>query len=234
MKDRAERLRDRTLTAREARRFYDRLGRLQDTQAFYEDAAVRDLVAHAEFPRARAVFELGCGTGRFASLLLSHHLPRTATYLGTDVSRTMAGLATRAVARFPSRARVTLSDGSMSFPLPDRSVDRVVCIYVLDILSAEDVGRALAESHRVLKTGGKLCLASLTEGDTLPSGVLTALWSVLFGLNAALVGGCRPIRLAPFVHAGQWTIEHDAVVTRFAVPTEVLIARRKGPSAGAT
>ena len=54
------------LTAEQARRVYDRIGCAQDTQAFYEDAAVIRLAQLGAFERARSVFELGCGTGRFA------------------------------------------------------------------------------------------------------------------------------------------------------------------------
>jgi ubiquinone/menaquinone biosynthesis C-methylase UbiE len=220
---------DRTLTPQQVGRFYDRFGRLQDTQAFYEDAAVAVLVRHADFGHASAVFELGCGTGRFASQLLAQHLPATATYLGTDVSRTMIELATRRVSPHAERARVALSDGAMSFPLPGRSVDRVVCIYVLDILSPTAVGRMLDEAHRVLEPDGRLCLASLTRGVTVPSRVLTTIWATLFGISPSLVGGCRPIRLTPYLDARSWTVEFDEVATRFAVPTEVLIARPRVP-----
>ena len=58
-----------------ARRFYDRIGRLQDTQRFYEYPAVRRLVELGSFEASRAVFELGCGSGRLAADLLGSVLP---------------------------------------------------------------------------------------------------------------------------------------------------------------
>ncbi len=59
----------------QVRAFYDRFGAKQDSQAFYEDAATADLILNAELGAARAVFEFGCGTGRFAEKLLAEHLP---------------------------------------------------------------------------------------------------------------------------------------------------------------
>ena len=56
--------RDRTLDLEQARAFYDRFGARQDRQAFYEDA----------FERARGVPEFGCGTGRFAEVLVAERL----------------------------------------------------------------------------------------------------------------------------------------------------------------
>jgi hypothetical protein len=52
------------LSHRETRRVYDRIGAKQDTQAFYEDVATRELIRHGDFASATAVFEFGCGTGR--------------------------------------------------------------------------------------------------------------------------------------------------------------------------
>ena len=59
------------LTRSQAQTFYDRFGRKQDAQAFYEDGALDDLIDHAAFEQVEKVFELGCGTGRFASRLLA-------------------------------------------------------------------------------------------------------------------------------------------------------------------
>jgi len=212
------------LTPSQLRKFYDHWGTRQDTQAFYEDAALDDLVAHAAFGQAASLFEFGCGTGRFASRLLTKHLPHSASYLGVDISKTMIEIAGKRISPFAYRARVELTDGSVVFPLPDRSVDRVVSTYVIDLLSEADIQKAISEAGRVLKPGGKLCLLSLTAGNTMTSRLVTGLWSALFRLHAPLVGGCRPIRIESFVSPKHWVVEYRNVVTRFGVPSEVLIA----------
>jgi ubiquinone/menaquinone biosynthesis C-methylase UbiE len=98
------------LDAARARRFYDRIGRWQDTQRFYEDAATARLIRAGEFTRARAVFELGCGTGRFAARLLADELPADARYLAVDVIPVMVRIARRRLARSESRAQVQLRE----------------------------------------------------------------------------------------------------------------------------
>ena len=50
------------LTHLQAQAFYDRMGKKQDWQAFYEAKAIHDLIRHASFETAQAVFEFGCGT----------------------------------------------------------------------------------------------------------------------------------------------------------------------------
>lgn len=215
------------LTRSRARKFYDRFGRKQDAQAFYEDAALEDLIAHGEFEHAESVFEFGCGTGRFAARLLADQLPASSSYLGVDLSETMIEIARERVDPYGERARVIQSDGGMYFPLADQSVDRVVSTYVLDLLSEDDIRAVLAESWRVLTPGGKLCLVSLTQGVTLLSRMVCGLWWSVYRMRASLTGGCRPIRLHAFFEPGSFSIDYHSVVTPYGVPSEILIASRK-------
>ncbi len=215
------------LSRKQAQSFYDRFGKKQDAQAFYEDAALAEMVAQAAFGQAENVFEFGCGTGRFALSLLTKYLPASATYLGSDLSLTMVEIARQRLAPFAERAKLVHSDGSANFSLSDGSVDRVISTYVFDLLSATDISGAIAEAHRVLTPDGKLCLVSLAEGVTTLSRIVSKLWSIVFYLRASLVGGCRPIRLSSFFDQDDWIIEHHNVVTQFGVPSEVLIASPK-------
>ena len=215
------------LTRGQVRAFYDHFGRKQDAQAFYEDAALEDLIAHSAFEQATKVFELGFGTGRLAALLLANHLPTSASYVGIDLSQTMTEIAEQRLSAYSDRAKVIRSDGSVQFLLPDQSVDRIVSAYVLDLLSEEDIRRVIADARRVLIPGGKICLASLTRGVTFSSQVVSSLWSLAFHLRASLVGGCRPIRLDSFFDPNSWSIEYRAVVAQYGVPSEVLIVSPK-------
>jgi ubiquinone/menaquinone biosynthesis C-methylase UbiE len=215
------------LTASEARAYYDHFGKKQDTQGFYEDPALDELIAHARFQDAEAVFEFGCGTGKFAARLLKAHLSASATYLGCDVSPVMVELATQRITPYTERARVVRSDGAIHFPLSDHSVDRVICSYVLDLLSEQDTLLFFAEAHRVLKPQGKLCLVSLAHGFTLPSRLVSSIWDAVFRLRASLVGGCRPIRLEPYVNQACWQFDYRKAVTAFGVPSEVWVLNRQ-------
>jgi ubiquinone/menaquinone biosynthesis C-methylase UbiE len=218
---------ERVLKPAAAQAYYDRFGKKQDSQGFYEDPAFDELVVHAGFQDARSVFEFGCGTGKFAAHLLENPLPPTARYMGCDISPVMVDLAKRRLGAYGERAQVVLSEGAIRFPVPDHSVDRVVATYVLDLLSVEDIERFFVESHRVLAPGGKVCIASLTPGVSTPSRIVASLWMFVFRLNPALVGGCRPLRLDDFMDSGAWQVEYRKVVTPFAVPSEVLVLRNK-------
>lgn len=215
--------RERVLDPAAVRAYYDRFGSKQDHQGFYEDPALDDLIAHAGFQTARHVFEFGCGTGKLAARLLERPLPAAATYLGCDGAPVMIDLAEHRLQRHAGRARVILSDGAIRFPLADRSVDRVVCCYVLDLLAGPDIERFLAESRRVIEPGGKVCIASLTNGVGLPSRLVSKLWHAIFRISPAVVGGCRPIDLDARIDPREWRVAHRCIVTPFGVPSQVLI-----------
>ena len=80
------------LSRSKARKTYNRIGAIQDTQGFYEDPATGLLIEHGDFSSAQTVFEFGCGTGRFARRLLDEELTETAKYRGVDVSPKMVAL----------------------------------------------------------------------------------------------------------------------------------------------
>jgi ubiquinone/menaquinone biosynthesis C-methylase UbiE len=185
---------------------------------------VHDLIAHAELQSATSVFEFGCGTGRLAETLLRSHLPAHAKYAGVDISSTMVALASERLRDFSSRASVIKSNGAIEFPVDSHSVDRVISTYVLDILSEESIRTFLSESRRVLTGTGLLCLASLGRGGGPLARVVTALWQAVFRLAPRLVGGCRPIDIAAMLGA-EWTVAHRAIVTPYAIASEIVIAR---------
>lgn len=211
----------------EVRSFYDRFGKKLDTQSFYEDPALDELIVHSQLTEALKVFEFGCGTGRFAARLLADHLPAQATYLGCDLSASMVDLTSKQLKMYAGRVQVLQTSGAVRFPISDNSVDRIICTYVLDILSDRDADEFFGEAFRTLKVGGKLCLASLTNGTTLLSRAVSGTWATIFRLRPSLTGGCRPILLEKHIDPGNWEMEHRNVVIAFGVPSEVLVARTR-------
>ena len=213
-----------TLSHAAARALYDRIGRWQDTQRFYEDHATADLIAHADLAHARSVFEFGAGTGRIAGRLLRDQLPATARYHGIDLSATMVALAQERLVPWQDRAVVEQSDGSPHIQAQEKQFDRFLSTYVLDLLSAEDITHVIEEAHRLLSVDGLLCLVSATHGRTPLERLVMGAATRLHTLSPSLVGGCRAISLASFLHPDHWRVVHRNVVSKWGVPSEVLVA----------
>lgn len=215
-----------TLSHEEARRAYDRIGSLQDSQGFYEDRATALVVHHGLFGGAESVFEFGCGTGRFALRLFEEFLSPTARYRGVDVSPKMVRLAQTRLASHSQRAEVLLTEGGPPVSELSESYDRFVSNYVLDLLSHEDIRTVLREAHRMLRPGGLLCLAGLSTGVSLVSRTMERLLSWIQSLRPSLVGGCRPVDLLPFLREPEWLVQYHAKVVAFGIPSEVVVAKR--------
>jgi ubiquinone/menaquinone biosynthesis C-methylase UbiE len=174
---------------------YDRFGAWQDAQ-FYEQAALKRLVAHSDFEHASAIFELGCGSGRLAECLFKKHLTDDASYVGIDISTTMVGIATRRLANWGGRAKVQQVDGTGELPYEDGAFDRFVTTYVLDLLPELAFNHVLSEARRLLRPNGKLCVVSSTEGVKTASRILSSIWKRIYEFNPRLLGGCRPLRVS--------------------------------------
>ncbi len=214
----------RYLTAEQARRVYDRIGRIQDLQAVYEHRAITTLLAHADFGHARAVCELGHGTGALAERLLRDHLAADARYTGIDISPRMHQLATRRLGAYAHRVDLRLGNALPHLPYPAATFDRFLAAYVLDLLSPDDITRLLDEAHRVLLPGGLLCLVGLTRGTTRLSRLVTRAWQTLWMLEPAIVGGCRPIVIGDSLNHTAWTLRHHETITTLAITSEVVVA----------
>ncbi|MDA8708198.1 class I SAM-dependent methyltransferase [Hellea sp.] len=213
-----------TLTSSQARDYYDGYGAKQDTQGWYEDKAMDELCAHAAFDEAEAVMEFGCGTGKLAERLLARELPEAATYLGLDISSEMISLSKARLEPFKDRARLRLTQGEVTFDFPDASYDRFVSTYVFDLLSEQDTTQILSEAHRILKPGGRLCLASLTQGCSPWSKFVSKAWALVHQMNPSKVGGCRPILFSEHLDTAMWSVQHRKTLTAYGLPSEVLIA----------
>ena len=211
------------LTPAQAARVYDHIGRFQDWQAFYEGAAVNDLIAHVHLGAAGRVFELGCGTGALAARLLAERLPLEATYLGVDVSTHMVRLSRERLYRWAGRARVRQTDGSLPLAGADGAYSHVLAVYVFDLLPEEYARAVLCEAARLLEPGGRMGLVSLTPGRAWVARLVSGAWGALWELSPMLTGGCRPVDLRYLLEQG-WVTEYRALVEAWGVASEVIVA----------
>ena len=217
----------RDFTSEDARRFYDRMGARQDSQAFYEDPAIEVLIDRGEFSRARSVVELGCGTGRLARRLLGEVLPPDARYAGFDLSPVMRRLAAARLAPFGDRARVAPPEEGGALSVADSAGDRFVAAYVFDLLGPDALRAALDEAFRILEPGGRLCSVSLTRGRGFPSALVSRLWKGIARVSPRIVGGCRPIELSAFLDADRWEPPERRTVHPWGIPSEIVVAIRR-------
>ena len=135
------------------RRYYDEHS--HELARRYELAAVSELQHRVLqwLTGCKSVLEVGCGSGREASLIAA----RGVHIVASDASFAMLERAVERHGELKERVLLVALPG----PLPFRNsqFDAVVAIAVLMHLTREDIGRALMELHRVLQPDGRLIVS---------------------------------------------------------------------------
>jgi len=129
-------------------------------------------VRHAALRPGEAVLDLGCGGG-IDTILAARRVGPAGRAIGIDLLDEM-------VDRSRANAREAGVDGWTEFrrgemedlPLPVESVDVVISNGVINLSPRKS--RVLAEVFRVLKPGGRMCVADLTVEEDLPPEILTS------------------------------------------------------------
>lgn len=117
------------------------------------------------------VADLGCGAG-MDTLLAAQQVQPAGRAIGVDFLLEMVERA-RAFATEAGLDNVEFHEAEIeSLPLPDSSIDVVISNGSINLSARKS--RVLAEAHRVLRPGGRLCVADLTiREEQLPSEILT-------------------------------------------------------------
>lgn len=202
---------------------YDRIGGLQDTQAFYEDPALAVLLRYGDFGKVRSVYEAGCGTGRVARRLLRDVLSRDCLYVGADLSPRMVELAREKVLPWPAASIVR--EDITSFR-PDLRVDRVLSLFVIDLMPDAEIAAFLTCAYRVLAQDGLLCIGGLAEGECGFARVVSNLWKRVHDAAPAIVGGCRPGSVARHLESSQWRVLQVRRQSSYGVTSEAVVAAK--------
>jgi arsenite methyltransferase len=133
---------------------------------------VGDPVRHAGIIPGETVLDLGCGAG-IDSVLAARRVGDDGEVIGLDVLDEMCARAQRVAEDAGVADRCRFQVGEMeAIPLPDASVDVVISNGALNLSPRKS--RAIAEVARVLRPGGRVCVADLTVDDRLPAEVLAS------------------------------------------------------------
>src|SRR5258708_8437053 len=167
------------------------------------------------------VLEVATGSGEMFRRLVRAN--RNGTTMGIDLSPNMAALTQgRARGRFPESGTPCQAVDARLMPFRDGSFDAVVCCYLLELLSAEDIVRTVDEFHRVLRARGRLALVMIGE-DTA---VFNRIYRVLGRLAPAFWGRQVEQRVSDLIEASEFRIISEQVVRQAFYPSRVLVARK--------
>ncbi len=203
----------------EVRQIYRQLAAGYDVWGNLAESKARKLsLKLADIHDGDAVLEVAVGTGlTFAEILKLNPSGRNE---GIDLTEEMLVRA-RKRADKTGAGNYTLKVGdAYNLEFPDDTFDVVLNNYMFDLIPEEDFIRVLTEFKRVLKPGGKLVLASMTQGQKWFNNI----WEGLYQIAPALLGGCRGVNLQTYVDSAGFKDLHRKYISQFMFPSEIVYA----------
>ncbi len=203
----------------EVRQIYRKLAAGYDVWGNLAESKARKLsLKLADIHDGDAVLEVAVGTGlTFAEIL---KLNPSGMSVGIDLTEEMLVKARKRADKTGS-GNYTLKVGdAYNLEFPDDTFDVVLNNYMFDLIPEEDFIRVLTEFKRVLKPGGKLVLASMTQGQKWFNNIGEGLYQIA----PVLLGGGRGVNLQPYVDSAGFKDLHREYISQFMFPSEIVYA----------
>ncbi|MCP5120071.1 MAG: class I SAM-dependent methyltransferase, partial [bacterium] len=187
----------------------------------FHSKAHRRVLKDSAISDGMCVLEAATGSGEMFRRLVKAN--RSGTTLGMDLSPNMAAR-THVHARrsFPNSRTHCHAVDARYMPYPGETFDAVVCCYLLELLSGDDIVRTISEFHRVLRRDATLSLVLI--GQTTET--FNRFYRILGSLAPAFWGRQVERRVPELIEARGFQIESDYVVKQTGYPSRVLVARK--------
>jgi len=208
--------------ATRTRRVYDRLAAVYPLSTmFFHSRAHRAALKDSGIRNGMCVLEAATGSGEMFRRLVGAN--PEGTTLGFDLSPNMAARTLRRVRRrHPDSQVLCQAVDARQMPFSGETFDALVCCYLLELLSTEDIVSTINEFHRVLRPGGSLSLILIGQN----SAVFNQIYKVLGSMVPAFWGSQVENRVPELIEARGFRISSDRVVRQTFYPSRILVARR--------
>jgi ubiquinone/menaquinone biosynthesis C-methylase UbiE len=216
-------------TDRMPRTIADRTRRIYDTVAsiypvstfFFHSRAHACALRHAGIRNGMRVLEVATGSGEMFRRLVKSN-PEGKTF-GLDISPNMAARTqNRARREFPEAQSHCGAVDVRDLPFRNGTFDAVVCCYLLELLSQDDIRLTLQEIHRVLRPGGSFSLVVIGQNANIFNG----LYAICGKLVPAFWGRQVEHDVPDMVTGAGLSIVSNHFVRQSGYPSHVLVARR--------
>jgi ubiquinone/menaquinone biosynthesis C-methylase UbiE len=209
--------------AERTRKVYDHLAAVYPVSTFFfHSKAHACAVKHSGIENGMHVLEIATGSGEMFRRLVKAN-PDGKTF-GLDLSPNMA-VRTQRTARklFPEAEAHCGAVDVRSMPFRNSSFDAVVCCYLMELLSADDIRLTLREISRVLRPAGRFTLVVIGENAK----VFNQLYGICGSLVPAFWGRQVEKTVPNLIRKTGLKIVTDEFVRQLGYPSRVLIARKK-------
>lgn len=214
-----------TRSREDTRRAYDRMSRFYgllssgSEKRFVEIAVNRYLRPR----RGERILEVGFGAGR-ALVAMAGMVGEEGRVCGIDLSDGMVKAARRRLDRagLANRAEPIRGDAA-AMPYGDACFDGAFMSFTLELFEASEIPTVLAECLRVLRPGGRLCVASMSDRGR--HGMMMRLYLGAHRRFPGLVD-CRPIPARRCVEEAGFRVESGEVMSMWGLPVEIVLGMK--------
>jgi ubiquinone/menaquinone biosynthesis C-methylase UbiE len=201
---------------------YDSLSRFYDILSGpAENRARQQAVDLLNIRAGETLLEIGCGTGTSSLQMLKRVEPDGFVY-GIDLSIKMLNVAQKKLQRNGIKKGIGFFSGdAVKLPLPAQSVTGILMSFTIELFCDEEIEVILAECERVLCTGGRLGVLSMSRYQSQARLLKPYMW--LHDHFPAWID-CRPILLQQTLTQSGYKIikaRHDSL---FGLPIEIVLA----------
>jgi ubiquinone/menaquinone biosynthesis C-methylase UbiE len=203
----------------EVRRLYSKLSHTYDFWgSLTEQKATSRALQLAHIRNGESILEVAVGTGRVFEQIVS--LNRAGNNDGIDLSPEMLAQAEKRLKRNFANYSLKEAD-AYSLPFSDGIFDLIISNYLFDLLPEEDFSTVLLEFRRVLKSGGRVVITSMTTGKRW----YNRIWDWI-ARSTELLAGCRPISLTEDMKRAGFENVKAEYVSQLTFPSLVIRAEK--------
>lgn len=208
--------------AERTRRVYDLLAGVYPVSTyFFHSKAHSCVLRNSGIQDGMKVLEIATGSGEMFRKLVN--VNRSGTTIGLDLSPNMAAHTLRRARKECPQAQAHCGAVDVRhLPFAESSFDAVMCCYLLELLSQQDIRLTLREVRRVLRPGGRFSLVVIGQNV----GFFNQMYKVAGTLVPAFWGRQVEASTPDLIREAGFCIEKDQFVRQGFYPSRVLIAQK--------
>ncbi|MBK5295360.1 MAG: methyltransferase domain-containing protein [Acidobacteriia bacterium] len=210
--------RDRETIAARTRRVYDVLSTIYPLSTYcFHSRAHKRVLESAGIRDGMSVLEVATGSGEmFRRLVRANPGGKT---VGLDLSPRMAARTLKQVRRdFPSAWTECQAGDARYLPFQNSTFDSIVCCYMLELFSTDDILLTLSEFHRVLKHRGTFTMVLIGQNGP----VFNRLYKVATRMAPAFWGQQVELRMPELLEGCDFRIIGERHVVQSGYPSRVV------------
>jgi len=210
-----------TRSKESTRASYNRMSRFYDLLAgSSERKFVESGIEKLGIKEDEKVLEIGFGTGH-ALVSLAQAVGEKGKVYGIDISDEMLTVARKKLKKAGLSDRVELThDDALHLPYSSRSFDALFMAFTLELFDTPQIPSVLTECHRVLKSGGRICVVAISKEGK--DNLMMRLYEWAHRCFPAYVD-CRPIYLRETLEDAGFRILDCEIITMWGLPVGILL-----------